>query len=125
MSEPTCDWCLRPEAPEGWEYDGTPEPDRYCWGPGDCLCDELHGEAWDRLTAEVARIRSELAAAREWRPIETAPKCVWVLIGGHSYDVGIGWQSPDGTWRCQLRSGRVNPTHWLPLPEPPQAGGDR
>ena len=67
MSDDTrCDWCLRPLAPEGREYDDTDHPDRYCWSDGDALCEEVHElDAWPRVRADLARIQAQLAEARE------------------------------------------------------------
>ena len=79
-----------------------------------------------------------------WQPIETAPKdgtAIWVLLGGQPF---IGYYDPDrlrkaGEWfvkasfRRRVREGGlpddiygtyrfgVEPTHWLPLPDPPES----
>ena len=73
------------------------------------------------------------------KPIETAPKDgTWILlIGGYDVDAGDYFHMPavvafwepmskysDGAWRyCfwegDWRSEYCNPTHWMPLPEPP------
>lgn len=57
-----------------------------------------------------------------WQQIETAPKwdrvlLVWMPDG----DIRIGYLSPTGWvfhdyWRVRV----VQPTHWMPLPEPPR-----
>ena len=57
-----------------------------------------------------------------WQPIETVPKGVFVLGfwsgGGH---MGVVEYSEAGEyWREAL--GEVSePTHWMPLPEPPKS----
>ena len=66
----------------------------------------------------------------DWRPIETAPKdgtevrllCPGGEDRGH-YDDYNGrfpgeWSIP-GEW--STRHGHGEPTHWMPLPEPPEA----
>jgi hypothetical protein len=66
----------------------------------------------------------------EWQPIETAPKDgsnvllspaferERVTVGSWDLDdVGEGGQC----WRCLELSERLEPTHWMPLPSPPEA----
>lgn len=76
----------------------------------------------------------------EWQPIKTAPKdgtAVWIVINGQPY---IGYYDPPnyfgpGQWfaKASFRRRRdmsddiygtyahgVEPTHWMPLPEPPK-----
>ena len=68
----------------------------------------------------------------EWRPIETAPKDVRILGyhpagsfgNGYDYPAAIGiasWWKGDklNTPRWCLDPGVVYPTHWMPLPAPP------
>lgn len=81
-----------------------------------------------------------------WQPIETAPKDgTWVLLcGGETTEddyLGDGvlikrpvvafWDNEGGLlddgawyfcyWDGDWRDGYDNPTHWMPLPEPPQS----
>jgi hypothetical protein len=62
-----------------------------------------------------------------WQPIETAPTDTPVLVWHPGLGMG-GWncmaKGDDGTWRETAHDGRVlkegyEPTHWMPLPEPP------
>jgi hypothetical protein len=67
----------------------------------------------------------------EWQPIETAPKDTLLILylkdegviigeGWHTYDEPpYGEPSKDLYWWVEQR-GRVHPTHWMPLPEPPK-----
>lgn len=76
----------------------------------------------------------------EWQPIDTAPQGVWVLVSGFRVD-HFDWRAEtcsvplvmsatqvDGGWiwgRCDYGLGlgfAQDPTHWMPLPAPPQTG---
>ena len=57
----------------------------------------------------------------EWLPIETAPKdgTPILVVGGAHTAAEI--RAADGAWwnHCPLKG--VTPTHWMPLPDPPEA----
>lgn len=64
---------------------------------------------------------------REWQPIETAPKDQrWLLFGGPKgrvpyvgrWFVWAGLNAENGFWQSHCIE--VKPTHWMPLPDPPQ-----
>lgn len=60
-----------------------------------------------------------------WRPIETAPKdATWVLTwDGNSQSVACYEKSAGGwyfAWHEYDGPVTIQPTHWQPLPEPPQ-----
>lgn len=67
----------------------------------------------------------------EWQPIETAQKDGDdVLISGFNYNdeskgrwVGMAAYNQFGVWGQNEfdETGYYQPTHWMPLPEPPQA----
>ena len=72
-------------------------------------------------------LADQLDAATKWRPIETAPRDgarvlgLWISAPGGrnrcevtAYIDVLGWTSDDGD--CEWES----PTHWLPLPPPPE-----
>lgn len=62
---------------------------------------------------------------REWQPIETAPKDCGILIwNGDFRTIGL-WNTVLGQFvDCCETSGSVDflddPTHWMPLPPPPE-----
>jgi hypothetical protein len=62
-----------------------------------------------------------------WQPIATAPKDgTWVLLGGCEYGYSLAvacwvhWHGRDD-W-CDYVSRGFKPTHWMPLPPPPDEG---
>ena len=67
----------------------------------------------------------------EWQPIETAPRDgTWVLVCGNGWAVTTAWYAmnervgkaywkADTEWDDDYLADRL-PTHWMPLPEPPQ-----
>lgn len=60
----------------------------------------------------------------DWQPIETASKdgVTIVLYGAKGrYKIVIGkWVANWNQWQSQPGAWPVYPTHWMPLPEPPQ-----
>ena len=68
----------------------------------------------------------------DWQTIETAPNDTLVLLylGGNDIEIGEGWHRYDDEPLYQPSSkelywwvderGRVYPTHWMMLPEPPK-----
>jgi hypothetical protein len=80
------------------------------------------------------------AAPEGWQPIETAPKgakgyswmnLAWGPEGDQSAGIGMRWGDrffAVGTFYClgqqkqyEFREIEVNPTHWMPLPDAPDA----
>lgn len=69
---------------------------------------------------------AEIVEAGEWQPIETAPKDEAVLVYRNCFIIahfnsvagrwiGYGWDSAD-----TLNMLTTPPTHWRPLPSPPE-----
>lgn len=63
----------------------------------------------------------------EWMPIETAPKDgtrVLLYRGGFAESMAVAWFScmefNDDCWIPMNGSVFPEPTHWMPLPEPPK-----
>jgi hypothetical protein len=75
-----------------------------------------------RLKAEVERLRK----AGEWQPIETAPKDMTRVLGYvEEYIVVMWWftySNGRSCWETVDGESEVDPTHWMPLPKPPQEG---
>jgi hypothetical protein len=64
----------------------------------------------------------------EWQPIETAPKdddaCILVTYCLHddvwAYEiVSYAYEDARGHWWQNIEVEAIQPTHWMPLPEPP------
>lgn len=113
------------------------------------LSDETHAAVLALATSRgipVAEVVREAVAGSLWRPIETAPKdgTAILLFGGENDAnhtpsvphplsggpvVGLwstyGWYEGGGEWITTFFDGgmatvaREEPTHWMPLPEPP------
>lgn len=93
----------------------------------ECSC------GYDLRAAEVAReaVRALRQEPSGWQPIETAPKdgCSVLAICGTAYSplAGVTWwqdgwthySRPAEKWHGGV--GKWFPTHWMPLPAPPEA----
>ena len=56
----------------------------------------------------------------EWQPIETAPIHAETVLLWWNKGTKIGWRQYSGKWVTPYRYEPVSqPTHWMPLPEPP------
>lgn len=71
----------------------------------------------------------------EWRPIESAPKSRYVLVCNEAGEMAVAmFEGPalnnpiahalakggDGYWRLYGSVFRFEPSHWMPLPAPPE-----
>ncbi len=89
------------------------------------------GYNWSSIALEAACKAYHLAKTpkREsgWHPISTAPKdATQVVLFGHAggtdtYAVGF-WNSDKLFWQLDVNGRFImpNPTHWMPLPQPPE-----
>jgi hypothetical protein len=85
---------------------------------------------FDALLSHIAALESELVEAKakvEWRPIETAPKDgTRVMLGWPGGGVRYGFYLNNTNWKgwrgpsMELPFPSPPPTHWVPLPPPPQ-----
>lgn len=86
----------------------------------------------DEARSQVAALRAD--AARQWQPIETAPKDGTYILGvnmqgnpKHRYPEIISWRwstyGDDPEKKDWYGANNLHPyaTHWMPLPEPPQS----
>jgi hypothetical protein len=87
--------------------------------------------AENELQAENEKLKSSM----EWQPIETAPKDGSLILCGNKMEIAIAswstsaWVSKkqdDGSYGAWLvfdarsDSETISPSHWMPLPDPPQ-----
>jgi Protein of unknown function (DUF551) len=64
----------------------------------------------------------------EWKSIETGPKdgttilvCRWDRPDQDTFPVvSAFWSRMSGYWFSEMSGHKVQPTHWMPLPEPPK-----
>lgn len=82
------------------------------------------------LTPSTDAVRREARPADDWRPIETAPHEVNVLLAWRDWSLPGQWRMEAGEaswgWRNEVASRMSRhgeATHWMPLPAPP-AGDD-
>lgn len=89
------------------------------------------GVLWIHLTSNEQREECRAFAAgleAMWQPIETAPKDGTNIIANvPGFGMGkmvLFWM--DSRWResAQMLGLKVEPTHWMPLPQPPRTTGD-
>lgn len=62
------------------------------------------------------------AALKGWLPIESAPKLGGAIINDPKWGVCEGTRFADGSWGLATFNGstkKAHPTHWRPLPAPP------
>ena len=115
-----------------------PIDDLHQYGDRD-LVEDSKGRWWACLgqaTEEEARAftptpkpGAEPVPVATWQPIETAPKDgTWIMtycpaLSVASYPTVVFWD--DGWVPPGNDLSEVEPTHWMPLPAPPDAGGTR
>jgi hypothetical protein len=88
----------------------------------DLGCYEFVLEAWmEEAATEIKRLRSEL----RWIPLgERLPEIDENVLACHSGEVGISHRYVDGWyWDVDEWHKPFTPTHWMPLPEPPDPIG--
>lgn len=82
----------------------------------------------DKTAAKARAALDGQPAPSPWRPIDTAPRDELILVGP-TKRMGICaamYHSRDG-WVTETCSDWVpihTPTHWMPLPPPPEKGGE-
>jgi len=64
-------------------------------------------------------MQSDTPKTTGWQPIETAPKDHELLLGDHVNGAYIGFYY-NGKWRDIQLEFTLHPTHWMPLPDPPE-----
>lgn len=82
----------------------------------------------------ITKLQQELAEANDamsqaqWQPIESAPKdgTIVLLCADVPWLIRMGYFEPDDRWYSIPQGSMENdqPTHWMPLPSPPQEQSD-
>lgn len=103
------------DVPEGVAIDVQEIADNPLWA----------AESWANDRAAVADLTAKLAQAEQrgtWQPIETAPKDGRKVLT-YQHDAGIRVAHCEGGewWWCSYEY-TCEPSHWMPLPAPPQKG---
>lgn len=60
----------------------------------------------------------------KWQPIETAPKDIAVILYEDGESYVAEWDRRFDRWRMPIAPRvyfKPDPSHWMPLPEPPDA----
>ena len=114
--------CLRKWSEKPFE-DGT----KYVLADKAAPVERIEGlaEAAERelaLLAEIDRLKAKLAKT-EWQPIETAPMDGTRVLVTDGFMVGDAYFRRGDWWLYECGddwySVTINPTNWMPLPEPP------
>ncbi len=97
------------------------------------IADKLNLNAgWRPTATEMVLYGSELRALADqlerngWKPISTAPKdgadmvLIWPTSTGRVLPIGVNLLAASMRGDCPEHL-RLNPTHWQPLPKPPEA----
>jgi hypothetical protein len=100
--------------------------------------DSAHGPYDERVIRFALQLAIEHMKRGQWQPIETAPKdgTTIIIFDSYSDDKSIDgygvctarWDYSLKWWIMHQRYSNVisliNPTHWMPLPQPPQERKD-
>ena len=124
-----------------WRRNGLAERDRLAgtdlagggvamWAVYDLCADELDALLLDVASRRPAEPPTEGEyAMTEWQPIETAPTdgtnvllFIPNYVGRLGYVIVQGWNLGDDRrgWRSHYAGGIVKPTHFMPIPAPPE-----
>jgi hypothetical protein len=105
-----CPACRRPRPGRETEHRSGHDPD--CW-----------------LAAAILSLREtppavpspEAMPAIGWQPIATAPEDKWLLVYFQQFrDFAVCRLNDRGVWEDEDEARYTPPSHWQPLPEPPQ-----
>lgn len=86
--------------------------------------DVSSGDSRQNLSTEaVVGVSAARRRQEDWQPIDTAPKDgTHILLWTPSVRVVGRWDDEayePGEWRCIPKGYGIEPTHWMPLPDPP------
>ncbi len=92
-------------------------------------------KAWERVAnalKDYLASRNLIGGDEGWRPIESAPRDIPILVTDGIYVYQSSWKRNKGPgWHGPIPMGAypkgcsLKPTHWQPLPSPPASTGER
>ena len=104
---------------------------KICCGNETGAIDTIEAALNSEGTCEDYSQVAAIAAADQWLPIETAPTQKIILLFAVTdttmdpphWKMATGFWTPSGWWwdGRQLKDYDHQPTHWMPLPQPPEA----
>lgn len=104
-------WLSREQVLDFWPSDGMDSEPQTVLQPMD-----------DDLRSLCRMALSALEQPQGWMPIESVEKEIEVLVYEEGNGCAVAWLRPDGRWFTSLphQALRMQPTHWMPLPNPPK-----
>ncbi len=89
---------------------------------------KMRDGGYDHVRFVQAFAAHRIAHTQAWQPIDTAPKDgTEVLVYIRRKVIRLGWYFAPSSrtfgWRDE-NSRKISPTHWMPLPSPPETPND-
>lgn len=119
-----CEWCADPKIPRRFLSDDAGCTIEAANGrEGSYTLSHAWDDTWWPCLASGKQVKIFIGSVSQWRSIETAPKDgTWHVVtrikeGRLLWWYRVRWSPSKAVWTTG--DGIVEPTHWLPLPDPP------